>query len=125
ALRSRNERIRHCGWCLGYGNAGGFERLDFSRSCALATGDNGTSMSHPAAGWRGDTGDKSRDRSAAIILDPCGSFFFSRAADFAHQNHRFGPGIIIKHPDGIEMRHAVDGVPTNSDAGRLSMPTTR
>src|SRR6266576_3818656 len=77
----------------------------------------GAGVAHPASGRRGHPGDESGDRFPAIILNPQGRFFFGGAADLANQNHRLGSGIIVKDLGRIEMRHAIDWVAPDSDAG--------
>ena len=42
-------------------------------------------------------------------------------ADFADQDHRFRFRIVIEKLHCIEMRHAVNRVASDADAGRLSM----
>ena len=59
------------------------------------------------------------------MLDPFRRFFFGRAANFADQNHRVRVGIGFEKFHRIEMRHAVDRIATDADAGRLSVTARR
>ena len=74
---------------------------------------------HSPARRSGRPSDERSDRLPAILLDPSGGFLFRGAADFADQNHRVGFWVVIEKLHRVEMRHAIDRVAADANAGRL------
>jgi hypothetical protein len=56
-------------------------------------------------------------------LDPSCGFLFRGAADFPDQNHRVGLWVVIEKLHRVEMRHAIDRVAADANAGRLPVAT--
>src|SRR5487761_4231 len=67
-------------------NTGCFERRDLICSGPFASGNDGASVSHPAARRSGAPGDETRHRLFYVCGNEGGGFFFRRAADFSDQN---------------------------------------
>ena len=78
-------------------------------------------MTHAPSGRRGHAGDKSCDRFLTICFDPFRRLFFSRASDFADQDHRFRFSIFVEKLHRIEVRHSVNRIAADADAGRLAV----
>src|SRR5438309_10075425 len=91
----RDQRVGNRRRSFGNGDAGGFERLDFSGGSSLSSGNNRAGVTHSSSRRRSHSRDESRDRFFTIRLDPGGGFFFGRAADFADQDHSLGVLVVI------------------------------
>ncbi len=56
-----------------------------------------------------------------FVLDPLRSFLFRGAADLADQNHGIRLRIVVEKFHRIEMRHPVDRIASDADAGGLAV----
>src|ERR1051326_337569 len=122
----------HLQQCLGhfgrrrrYTNSRGLKRLDFCRSRAFAAADDCARMAHATSGRSSRASDEARHRLFAILINPLGSFFFGRAADFADHNNTLRLRIGIEHFDDVQVRRAVHRIAANADAGGLTDASTR
>ena len=58
---------------------------------------------------------------SAILFHPGSSFFFGRATDLADHNDRLGIRILVEHLKHVQMRCAVDRIPSDANTGTLSV----
>src|SRR5207244_12478178 len=66
-----------------------------------------------------------RIRLSSLPLDQCVVCFLRRATNFADQDHRFGMPMLVEEFARTEMRHPVNRVPADADAGRLAIAARR
>ena len=67
-LHHLEQRVSHFRRGRGHTNAGVFESFDFRGGGPLPAADDGSRVTHPAAGRSGSTGNESGDRLFAMLL---------------------------------------------------------
>ena len=116
-----DERVGHFGGRRRDGDAGVAESFDLGRSCALATADDRTGVTHAASGRCRGTSDEGGDGLLTILLRPSRCFFLSGTTDLTDHDDGFGLRVVVEHFEHVEVRGAVDGIATDTDAGALTV----
>ena len=101
-------------------DAGGGHGFHLVGGSALTSGDDGSGVTHAAAGRRGLAGDEPDDGFLDVLLDEFGCGFFCRAADFADHDDGVGFRIVVEQAEGVDVGGADDGVAAYADRGRLA-----
>src|ERR1043166_985314 len=113
------QRVSHNRWGGGDGDAGFFEGGDFGGGRAFAAADNSARMTHAAPRGSSRSGDETGDGFFAIRFNPLGGFLLGGSADLADHDDAMRVRIRVEELDDIQMRGAVDGIPSDADASGL------
>src|ERR1019366_7612010 len=87
--------------------------------------DDRARVAQAAAGGCGGARDETGDGLPAIYLDPTGGFDFRVAADLADHDHAVGVGVVVEHPDDIQVRRTIHRISADADAGALAESARR
>lgn len=104
-------------------NASLGESLVLAFGCALATGNDGTGVTHPLARRSGGTSDEGDDwllLSELVLGDPLGSVFFALATDFTDEDDTLGKRIFSEPLDDIGVELSCERITTDTDDGGLT-----
>src|SRR5690606_16087305 len=102
-------------------DAGRFEDSELLGSGAFAAGDDRTGVAHALAGRSRDTRDVGHDRFGHVGLDVGSGFVFSRTADLADHDDRFGLRIFLEQLQHVDEAGAGDRVAADAHAGGLAV----
>ncbi len=101
-----------------------FESLDLSLCGALSSGDDGSGVTHPPAGWRGDAGDEGHDRlgvgARVVGLQEVRGPLLGLAADLADHDDALGVGVLQEDVQAVHEVGAVERVAADAHAQRLA-----
>src|SRR5262245_48498529 len=114
------ERLCHFARCGGDADSSLIERADFRGGRAFAAADDGAGMAHAPSRRGGGAGNEPRHRLAAMLLDPLGGRLFCAASDLTDQNDAMCLRVFVEQLEDIQMRHAMNGVAADADAGALA-----
>ena len=99
------------------------QSLVLAFGCALATGNDGTGVTHPLARRSGGTSDEADDwllLSEVVLGDPLGSVFFALATDFTDEDDTLGKRIFSEPLDDIGVELSCERITTDTDDGGLT-----
>ena len=105
---------------LGHRDSGLPEGGDLGGGGGAFAIDDGPGVAHAASRRGGATGDKTRDRFLAVLLDPLGCFRLIHAPDLADQNDPFRIRVVVEHLEHVQVRQAVNRIAPDADTGRLA-----
>lgn len=97
---------------------------DLVRGGTLSSRDDGTGVSHAAAGGSGTSSDEGGDGlgvGALVVLGEVGSgLLLHRSTDLSDQNDTLSLGVLEEDLDDVNVLGAGEGVTTDTDGERLS-----
>ena len=89
---------------------------------ALATGDDGTSVTHASARRGSGAGDETHHRlvGVAVLSNPVGGVLLGLATDLTNHDNALGLGVVGEALQAVDEVGAVERISTNADAGGLA-----
>ncbi len=93
---------------------------EFLVCSTFTTGDDCTGMAHALARRSSHTGDVGNNRLGHVCLDVGSRFFFSRTADLADHDDRFGLRVFLEQLQDVDEVRTRDRVTADADAGGLT-----
>lgn len=114
------EALTKAGWRSLDGNASGLQCGDLGVGAALATGDDGTGMTHTSARWGRDASDEGSDwlwlgAREVVLLEELCSILLGRAADLTNHDDTVSGLILQEHLEGIDKAGAREWIAANAD----------
>lgn len=124
SLHFFEQLFAHLGRASGHDDAGLFERVDLILGASLASGDDGTGVTHPTARrsrQTGNEGDHWLGLNALVVLHQIiGSLFLSDTTNLTDQDNTLGIRILQEDFQAIDEIGSVEGIASNADAKRLA-----
>jgi hypothetical protein len=114
--------LTHLGGVVDDVNASLFKSADFIKSTALATGDDGTSVTHSSAWRSGLTSNEGDNWEVAMIVlwEPISSLFLGLTTDFTDHNNTMSLWVLNKSLKNIDEVGAIERITTNTDNSWLT-----
>ena len=103
-------------------DAGLLEGSDLVESATLASGNDGTSVTHSPA-WRCCLSSDKADNwkvAGVVLCEPGGSFLFGLTTDLTDHDDTVGLGVFHEFLEDVDEVGAVEGITTNTNDGRLT-----
>mmetsp|Transcript_22445 Transcript_22445/g.39819 ORF Transcript_22445/g.39819 Transcript_22445/m.39819 type:complete len:372 (+) Transcript_22445:906-2021(+) len=106
---------------VGDSDTSGLEGGDLVSGLTLATGDNGTGVTHATTGGSSETSNKGNNGLLGSgSLDELSSLLLSGTTDLTDHNDTLGLGVLNEALKAVNEVGAVEGITTNTDDGGLA-----
>src|SRR5271165_1640164 len=96
------------------------EGLHLFGGSALASGDDGSGVTHAASRRCSLSRNKAHYRLLHMLLDVLGSGFFCRSADFTNEDDGFGFWVFVQQRERVDMCCPDDGIAADANGRRLA-----
>ena len=113
------------GRALGDNNTGVLQGLDLVLGTTLASGNNGSSVTHASAG-RGRKSSNERDNRLGLLagqvelLQELGGLLLGAASDLSNEDNTLSVGVLQEDGQAVDEVGSVEGITTNTDAEGLA-----
>ena len=103
-------------------HTGILEGGDLGVGITLATADDGTGVTHAAAGGRADTGDEADGGLVVLVvgLDELGSILLGATTNLTNHDDTLGLGVLEEDAEAVDEVGTGEGVTTNTNNERLT-----
>ena len=122
-LHLLEDELTEVAWVLSELDTSSSESLVLALGSALATADDGTSVTHPLAWWGGSAGDEGDDwllLGELVLGHPLGSIFLGLTTDFTDEDDTLCVWILSEPLDDVGVELSGEWITTDADDGRLT-----
>lgn len=104
------------------GNARSLESRDLRLSIALASADNGTSVTHTTSGGSADTSNEADGRLVGLVhaLEELGGIFLGATADLTNHDDTVGLGVLEEDVEAVDKVGSAEGITADTNDERLA-----